>query len=800
MKKNICLLLALLCSIVAMGKKTTTKQETWPNGETIDAWFSDTLSTDIQRLGKRFVVTDYGVEANSTAVQTKALQAVIDRATNEGGGVIVIPQGTFFSGSLFFKQGTHLYLEEGATLKGSDRIADFEIRQTRIEGQTCPYFTALVNGDGLDGFTIAGRGTIDGNGTRYWESFWIRRQWNPNCTNKDEQRPRLVFISNSHNVTIQDVNLQNSPFWTTHIYRSDHVRFLRLNIFSPTTGLKGPSTDAIDIDACHDVLVHACRMNVNDDAVVLKGGKGTFADKAPENGPNYNILVQHCHYGTVHGCLTVGSESIHDWNILVRDCHADDARNVLWLKMRPDTPQHYEYIRVERLTGQCNNFLLVRPWTQFYQREERADMPLSECNNIEFDNIRMQCQNFFNVEGSEKYALRDFTFRDIDCTDRAPQPAFSRNPILRLSLQNVSINGKPIEARPTDDILNIARLANAYFMMKEADPAKDSQVGGRTRTSNLWTRGVYYEGLMALYEVDPNRAYIIYTDSWGDHHRWTARNGWRATNADDQCCQQTYLMRYLAKGDTTILANVRQNLEHQMATGRVNYWTWIDAIQMAMPVYANLYSITGEQAFIDYAMKAYNWTRNECGGGLYNPDEGLWWRDKDFVPPYKESDGQNCYWSRGNGWVYAALVRVMDQLKPNDPNYKALLADYMSMTKALLKCQRADGFWNPSLLSPATYGGKELTGTALFLYGMAWGLRNGILSDKTYRKACDRAWQGMAKDAVHDNGFLGWVQGTGKQPSDGQPLSYDRVPDFEDFGLGCFLLGAVEYYKLSIDK
>ena len=73
-----------------MGKKTTTKQETWPNGETIDAWFSDTLSTDIQRLGKRFVVTDYGVEANSTAVQTKALQAVIDRAANEGGGVIVI--------------------------------------------------------------------------------------------------------------------------------------------------------------------------------------------------------------------------------------------------------------------------------------------------------------------------------------------------------------------------------------------------------------------------------------------------------------------------------------------------------------------------------------------------------------------------------------------------------------------------------------------------------------------------------------------------------------------------------------
>ncbi len=191
--------------------------------------------------------------------------------------------------------------------------------------------------------------------------------------------------------------------------------------------------------------------------------------------------------------------------------------------------------------------------------------------------------------------------------------------------------------------------------------------------------------------------------------------------------------------------------------------------------------------------------------------EGLWWRDADYVPPYKEKDGNNCYWSRGSGWVYAALVKVMEDLeavmktntkakKAAKKYYKSLKKDFILMSQGLLSCQREDGFWNPSLMSEANYGGKELTGTSLFLYGMSWGMNHGILKAKQYKPACDRAWNAMVKDAVHQDGFLGWVQGTGKDPSAGQPLAYDKVPDFEDYGTGCFLLGAVEYYKVINDK
>ena len=389
----------------------------FPNGEPVPRWFCDTSRIDVDTLGMKYVLTDYGVEADSTLLQTEAIQRVIDLAASRGGGVVVVPRGTFLSGSLFFRQGTHLHLQDGAVLKGIDAIKYYPLVKTRMEGQTLLYFAALVNADGLDGFTITGTGTINGNGLRFWEEFWIRRRFNKDCTNLEALRPRLVYMSNCKNVQVQDVRLINSPFWTNHLYRCHHVKYIGCHIYAPTTGVKAPSSDAIDIDYCHDILVSGCYMNVNDDAVVLKGGKGTYADKDPDNGPNYNVVVQRCTFGTVHACLTLGSESLHDWNIVLRDCTFTDANRVLWLKMRPDTPQHYEYVTVENVSGQCGSFLVVRPWTQFYKMERRDDMPLSQCNNITIRDVSVSCKTFFDVGASDKYRLKDFVFEGCDYPD-----------------------------------------------------------------------------------------------------------------------------------------------------------------------------------------------------------------------------------------------------------------------------------------------------------------------------------------------------------------------------------------------
>lgn len=418
-------------------------QDVFPDGTPVPNWFRQNETVELSALGKQYRITDYDVLNDSTKIQTLQIQEVIDRAHREGGGVVIIPEGTFLSGSLFFKPKTHLHLEEKAVLKGSDDISDFPIVETRMEGQTLKYFAALVNADKVDGFTVSGKGTVNGNGLRYWKAFWLRRAFNPNCTNMDEMRPRLVYISNSKDVQLSSVSLINSPFWTTHLYRCENVKLLNLHIYSPYQPVKAPSTDAVDIDACSNVLIKNCYMSVNDDAVALKGGKGPEADKDKNNGGNRNIIIEDCTYWFCHSALTCGSESIHNRNIIFRRSTVNQAQRILWLKMRPDTPQNYEYISVEDVTGNAKTFLDINPWTQFFDLKGHNGPFLSRASQISIRNIKADCGTVFNVKKSDQYVLTDFTFENLDIT-ATNSPRIHSEYIDNFTFKNVTINGKSI--------------------------------------------------------------------------------------------------------------------------------------------------------------------------------------------------------------------------------------------------------------------------------------------------------------------------------------------------------------------
>ncbi len=414
------------------------KKEFFPDGTPIDDWFYDTEIPAFDELGTQYVLTQYNI-FDDGKVYTKEIQSLIDTVADNGGGVIVVPAGTYLTGALYFKQGVNLYVAEGGTLKGSEDISDYPVCETRMEGQTCLYFPALINADGVDGFIMCGKGTIDGNGLKSWKAFWLRREWNPQCTNKDEQRPRLVYLSNCSNIIIADLHLQNSHYWTTHIYKCDHVKYLNCTIFSPAAPVKAPSTDAIDIDVCTDVLVKNCYLEVNDDSVVLKGGKGPWADTAPENGPNERIIIEDCEYGFCHGCLTCGSESVHNRNIIMRRMKVSDAINLLWLKMRPDTPQHYEYITVEDIEGRIASFININPWTQFFDLEDRKDIPLSYADHITMRNCKCECNTYFDVkEDKKQYVLSDFSFENLMI--KAREDGFSADKVENMTVNNVTVN------------------------------------------------------------------------------------------------------------------------------------------------------------------------------------------------------------------------------------------------------------------------------------------------------------------------------------------------------------------------
>lgn len=366
------------------------------------------------------------------------------------------------------------------------------------------------------------------------------------------------------------------------------------------------------------------------------------------------------------------------------------------------------------------------------------------------------------------------------------------------------------------DVLATLRLVNAHFTAKWPDPTIDIVRPNRVWPSNIWTRAVYYEGLMGLRAVEPDEAlqksYYDYAVRWGESpsHPWQVGFGDPTTiDADMHACGQTYLDLYAIDPQPVRIAQVEESIRHLIDSGNTAAWTWIDAIQMAMPVFARFGVLRKDPTYFEAMWKLYSHTRDIEGGGLLDQNTGLWWRDENFNPgdPYTRSpNGKDIYWSRGNGWVFAAFARVLEALPADEPHRPALEADFRAMAAALLPLQRDDGFWNSSLTDPnhcAAAGepgedGPETTGTSLFAYGFAWGIRRGLLDSETYGPPLAAAWNGLTRVAVRSDGFLGWVQSTGAAPCTASgPLSADAVPDFEDFGVGCFLLAGSEVVRLG---
>lgn len=386
--------------------------------------------------------------------------------------------------------------------------------------------------------------------------------------------------------------------------------------------------------------------------------------------------------------------------------------------------------------------------------------------------------------------------------------------LLLLSFMIFSCNSKQtkIPEKPSDEeIISAMNTANDYFMNKFPDPGADlvqpprgkddDFPNGRIWQSNIWTFSTYATGLMTLYKTTNEQRHLDYLIEWGEKKNWTlpTEEMW-----NDHLAGQTYIELY--KMDTTkteYIADVKTSIDAFIEDGDTqgrrfgSDWNWIDAAYMAMPLFAQLGALTGDDAYYEKMHELYLHMKNEVGDGLYNPEDGLWWRDASFKPPHTEPNGENTYWSRGNGWVVGALVRTLNYLPEDAPNrdeYKSVLKE---MFNALLKVQRKDGLWNVSLHDPTNYGGKELTGSAFFIYGMAWGVNNGLIDAEKYESAIYKGWNTLVEDCMHPNGFLGYVQGTGDKPSAGQPVTYNSMPDFEDFGLGMFLLAGTEVYKMD---
>jgi rhamnogalacturonyl hydrolase YesR len=379
-------------------------------------------------------------------------------------------------------------------------------------------------------------------------------------------------------------------------------------------------------------------------------------------------------------------------------------------------------------------------------------------------------------------------------------------------------------------------------MTKHPDQSGSFTVNGTSRLTTLWTRATYFEGLMALYNVETDAtkkaSYKTYAVNWGTSHNW-ALYSTPNTNADNQACGQVYIELYNIDKQANYITAIKAGIDAMVSsppTG-TNGWWWIDAIHMSMPSFAKLGVLYPTGGYYDAMWTMYNQARSTQGGGLWNATDGLWFRDLHYTPsggtktpmtaaihnnltngtPDKSTDayytapnGKGLYWSRGNGWVTAALVRVLDILPTTDSHRATYVADFQAQMKALIALQRTDGAWNESLMDPthcASIGldgddGPETSGTDFFVYGLAWGIRKGVLDSATYSAPMQNGWGWLSGTALQSSGLLGYTQSTGDRPCTEDPsaagrLSNTRLANFDDYGVGGFLLAGSEVYQLA---
>ncbi len=257
---------------------------------------------------------------------------------------------------------------------------------------------------------------------------------------------------------------------------------------------------------------------------------------------------------------------------------------------------------------------------------------------------------------------------------------------------------------------------------------------------------------------------------------------------DDLAVSKTYLDLHAPHRDPAMLDPTRAVADGIMKLADLPdqpRWWWCDSLFMAPPVFVKLSRATGERKYLDFMDHEW-WLTSDL---LYSAKDHLYFRDKSYLSS-REASGKSIYWSRGNGWVFAALAEVIAEMPADYPSRPRYVAQFREMAQAIAALQGADGLWRPGLLDAASYPLPEVSGSAFFTYGFAWGINAGILDRKAYLPMVEKSWKGLLAH-VYEDGRLGCVQPVGAAPGAYGPT------DAHVYGTGAFLMAGSEIYKLA---
>lgn len=399
---------------------------------------------------RRVSIVESGAVGDGARLNTADIQSAIDELATKGGGTLVIPRGVFLSGAIFLKPGVNLHVEKDGVLKGTTDMKNYPERRIRIEGHFEEHYTpGLVNAEGCDGLRITGEGALDGNGRTVWDLFWKLRNAaadKKNFRNLSIPRAQLCIINHSKNVFIDGVTFKDSQYWNLHLYNCRNVTVQNARFHVPDDYERAPSTDGIDVDSCQDVEIKGCYFSVTDDSICMKGSKGPGALNDKDSPPVERVRISDCTFKRGDAAVTCGSEATVVRDLAVENCRVIGAMSVLHLKLRSDTPQHYEDVHLRGLTldNAGGKLVKISPWTQYTDLKGEPP-PKSTVRKITLSNVRGRYGAFGSIEGNPgQTEISDITLENIDVQFKSAH--LNTRDVRDIRFDNVKVNGAAVSS------------------------------------------------------------------------------------------------------------------------------------------------------------------------------------------------------------------------------------------------------------------------------------------------------------------------------------------------------------------
>jgi unsaturated rhamnogalacturonyl hydrolase len=335
------------------------------------------------------------------------------------------------------------------------------------------------------------------------------------------------------------------------------------------------------------------------------------------------------------------------------------------------------------------------------------------------------------------------------------------------------------------------------------------QTNNSAKARAFWDVAAYHTGNIETYFITKNESFKKYSEEWAEHNNWMGAKSnnkaeWKYNygETDDhvlfgdwQICFQTYVDLYNLEKDGKKIARACEVMEYEMNSSKNDYWWWSDGLYMVMPVMTKLGKTTGNKTYFEKLYEYFSYANSI----MYDSTEKLYYRDAKYVyPNHRTINGKKDFWARGDGWVFAALAKVLKDLPTNDAHRDEYVQKYQGMAEAIKSSQQSGGYWTRSILDPACAPGPETSGTAFFTYGLLWGINNNLLDRKIFLPVVKNAWEYLSKVAIQPDGKVGYVQPIGERAIPGQVVDKNSTANF---GVGALLLAACEMYRyLDLDK